>query len=121
MKIRFVCRKASCWIVLTSWLVALRPLCLGKVEPTTDPADKEACQVQLNLIFEAIQEYRRQHDNALPGKLSELTPEFIRDPRILICPFLHKTGGLRAWRREIRELAFDPGTSYSYEFTPGQI
>ncbi len=88
---------------------------------TRDPADKEACQANLNLIFEAIREYRKQHQDKLPDKLSDLTPEFIHDPKVLICPFVQKTGGLRRWRRKIRELAFDPRTSYGYEFTPNKI
>ena len=88
---------------------------------TRDPADKEACQAKLNLIFEAIREYRKQHQDELPEKLSDLMPEFIHDPKVLICPFVQKTGGLRWWRKKIRELSFDPRTSYGYEFTPNKI
>ena len=83
---------------------------------TRDPADKAACQANLNFIFQAIREYRKQHQDKLPDKLSDLRSEFIHDPRILICPFVQKTGGLRSWRKMIRELEFDAGTSYGYEF-----
>jgi len=70
------------------------------------------------MIFEAIQEYRKQHESRLPDKLSDLTPEFIQNPK-MICPYVRKTGGLRAWREEgTRELGRDPRTSYGYEFPP---
>src|SRR5262249_12628717 len=86
-----------------------------------DLADKAACQANLNFIFEAIQEYRKQHHDTLPDRLSDLAEGFIHDPRILICPFVQKTGGLRSWRKEIRELDFDPLTSYGYEFPRKEI
>ena len=109
------------WAVLVASLLSLAHSVFanedsGGAKFSHDPADKEACQANLNLILEAIQEYRKQHDNKLPDKLSDLTPEFIHDPRILICPFVQKTGGLRSWRKAIRELDFDAGTSYGYEF-----
>ena len=122
MMINLVWSKAVYWTVLTGCIIGLAPSSPGKVEPTREPADKAACQAQLNLIFEAIQEYRKQHGNRLPDKLSELTPEFIQNPKILVCPYFYKTGSLRDWRKDnIRELANDPRTSYGYEFTPREI
>jgi hypothetical protein len=81
-----------------------------------DQADKEACQANLNRIFGAILEYRKQHQDKLPDKLSDLMPKFIFDPKTLICPYVQRKGGLRQWRTEIRDLDFDPQTSYGYEF-----
>jgi hypothetical protein len=53
----------------------------------------------------------------LPDKLSDLTPEFIHDPKTLICPFVQRTGNLRSWRERVRYVgASDPRTSYGYEF-----
>jgi len=83
---------------------------------STNAADRAACQRQLNMIFGAIQEYRKQHDNGLPSKLSDLTPDFIHDPNVLICPFVQKRGGLRTWKKQFRELSPDAHTSYGYEF-----
>src|SRR5881394_191909 len=119
--ISFVWSKAVYWTVLTGCIIGLTPASLGKVVHTKDPTDKEACLAQLNLIFEAIQEYRKQHENRLPDKLSDLTPEFVQNPNILICPYVRRTSGLRAFREEIRELSRDPRTSYGYEFPPGEI
>ncbi|HXJ76473.1 MAG TPA: hypothetical protein VNM37_26685, partial [Candidatus Dormibacteraeota bacterium] len=85
---------------------------------SSDPADRVACERQLNIIFGAIQEYRQQHGNELPDKLSVLVPEFIHDPNLLVCPFVRTRGGLRVWKKSFADLAHDPFTSYSYEFPP---
>lgn len=85
------------------------------LENETD--DNQACKVNLNLIFDAIQAYRSAHLDCLPAKLSDLVPEFIEDPKTLICPFERKTWSLRAWSRTgIRDPGFDPHASYTYEF-----
>lgn len=81
-------------------------------------ADRVACEKQLNIIFGAIQEYRKQHGDDPPDKLSDLLPEFIHDPNVLVCPFVRTRGGLRVWTKSFADLAQDPFTSYSYEFPP---
>ena len=121
MKIQSHQKQNLLWAVLTaSFLCLPRPLCAAEspAHPhySHEPADKEACEANLNLIFEAIQEYRKQKGR-LPDGLYDLTPDFVRDPKTLICPYIRKTGGLRSWIKEIRELDFDPRTSYGYEFT----
>jgi hypothetical protein len=85
---------------------------------TTDPLEKTACMRRLNIIWGALQQYRKQHQDKLPDKLSELTPEFIHDPNDLTCPFVQKRGGLRTWKKQFTELSPDPYTSYSFEFAP---
>jgi len=85
---------------------------------STDPADRSACEKQLNILTGAIREYREQHDNKLPSKLSELAPDYLHDSSVLTCPFVRKRGGLRIWKKRFRDLALDPHTSYSYEFSP---
>ena len=105
-------------------LLAARPPARGqapapKPGPATNAADRAACERQLNRISGALQEYRKQHDNKLPAKLSDLlTPELIHDPDDLVCPFVQKRGGLRAWKKRVNELSPDPYTSYGYEFAP---
>ncbi len=118
--------RGAAWMLLTVYLLSCpEPIALAQdaagVSLTRDPADKAACQANLNFIFEAIQEYRKQHHGKLPDRLSDLADGFIHDPKILICPFVQKTGGLRSWRKEIRELDFDPLTSYGYEFPRKEI
>jgi hypothetical protein len=85
---------------------------------SNDPADKTKCKRQLNRIFGAIREYRKDHGNQLPDRLAELTPDYIYDSDVLVCPFALKRGGLRAWKHRMTELSADPYTSYGYEFPP---
>ena len=85
---------------------------------TTNITDRVACERQLNLIYGAMQEYRRRHDDNWPAKLSDLTPDFLHDSKVLICPFVLKRGGLRTWRKQFRELSPDSYTSYSFELPP---
>src|SRR5580765_1122299 len=116
-------RRAQCAgrVILVAYLLSCpKSVALAQdpagVALTQEPAEKAACQANLNFIFGAIREYRNQHQGQLPDRLSDLSEGFIHDPRILICPFVQKTGGLRSWRKAIRELDFDAGTSYGYEF-----
>jgi len=102
------------WLSLPYSLFAAEDSNEGKF--SRDPADKEACQANLNRIFGAISEYRKQHQGKLPDRLSALEPKFVNDPKNLICPYVQRNGGLRQWRKEIRDLEFDPHTSYGYEF-----
>jgi hypothetical protein len=88
---------------------------------STNAAHRAACERQLNLIHGAIQQYRRQRDGGLPHKLSDLTPDFLHDPKILICPFVQTRGGLRLWKKQFHELSPDPRTSYNYEFSPAPL
>jgi len=85
---------------------------------STNVADQADCKRQLNIIYGAIQQYREQHGGKLPDKLSELTPEFIHNSDVLVCPYVHKRGGLRTWKKQFREPAPDPHTSYCYEMPP---
>jgi hypothetical protein len=110
-------------VAITGSLVA--PLQYGLAQETpagqnvsTSSTDKAACVRQLNVIFGALQEYRKRHDKKLPDRLSDLVPEFIHDPKVLVCPYVQKRGGLRVWKKRQRELAPDPHTSYGYEFPP---
>jgi hypothetical protein len=81
---------------------------------------QQACEVNLNLIFDAIQQYRSIHRD-FPVKLSDLVPEFIDDPKTLICPEEQKTWSLRGWKHGFRDPAFDPHASYTYEFNKADI
>jgi len=89
----------------------------AKTSYSTDAADQEACQRQLNVIYGAIQEYQRRNQR-LPRWLSELTPDFIHDPETLICPFVRQTGNLKKWREDYVMIPVfgDSASSYAYEF-----
>src|SRR5262245_5664524 len=85
---------------------------------TTNTTHQAACQQQLNIIHGAIQEYleRNQH---LPRWLSELVPDYIHDPKMLVCPYVDSTGSLSKWREGFVNYPVfgDPAQcSYAYEF-----
>jgi hypothetical protein len=82
---------------------------------TTSAEYEAACGRQLNIIYGAIQQYRKQHGKLLPDKLSDLMPDHLNDPNVLICPFVRSRGGLRLWKKKFKELTPDAHTSYSYE------
>jgi hypothetical protein len=104
-------------LLIPSWRAAGQDRA-GAPGISTNAADKAACELQLNRIYGALQQYRKKHENKLPDKLSDLFPEFISDPNVLVCPFVQKRGGLRTWRKRQRELDPDAHTSYGFEFPP---
>src|SRR5215218_10090739 len=79
---------------------------------STNASDQAECKRQLNIIYGAIQQYREQHGDKLPDKLSDLSPDFIHNPDVLVCPYVRKRGGLRTWARHLRDLTSDPHSSY---------
>jgi hypothetical protein len=85
---------------------------------SVDPAEKAACEKQLNILTGAIRKYQEDHGNTLPSKLSDLGTDYLHDRSVLTCPFVRKRGGLQIWKKQYRDLALDPHTSYSYEFSP---
>ena len=73
--------------------------------------DRDPCARNLQTIWNGIQKYREQHKK-LPLHLSELVPDFVQNPSVMICPVTRRTG-------EIKNLGFsDPklSSSYIYEF-----
>jgi len=105
---------ATLLLALATRLPAQEP---DQLRYSIDPADKAACQRQLNILYGAIREYRKEHGNNPPNKLSDLAPDYLHNPDVLICPFVRNRGGLRIWKKRFRDLAQDPHTSYSYEFS----
>jgi hypothetical protein len=84
--------------------------------------EEQACEVHLNLIFDAIQEYRSAHRDSFPARLSDLVPEFIADPKTLLCPAERETWSQRSWRGlRLKDPAFDPHASYTYEFNQTEL
>lgn len=88
---------------------------------STNENDREECEVNLGLIYDAIQEYRRQHQQKLPDRLSDLLP-FIPNANVLFCPFVLRSGEVKSWRDGVRYVGgSDPRTWYGYEFSLEQI
>ncbi|MCI0746451.1 MAG: hypothetical protein L0Y58_13695 [Verrucomicrobia subdivision 3 bacterium] len=83
---------------------------------TTDPQHKLDCQRNLTKIYDALQEYQQKY-TTIPNWLSELVPEFISDPQVLVCPYVNQTGDLSRWREGLlKEPGNDRLTYYHYEF-----
>jgi hypothetical protein len=85
---------------------------------TTNSTDHASCERQLGRIHEAIQQYRERHQK-LPQWLSDLVPDFIHDPKTLVCPFVINTGNVKKWREDYVTIPVfgDPAPcSYAYEF-----
>jgi hypothetical protein len=84
---------------------------------STDRADSDACQKQLNRVYYALQQYYKVKQK-LPNRLSDLIPEFVYNAEELTCPYVNKTGDIIGWRSHVDGSAFDDaGTSYAYEFS----
>jgi len=75
--------------------------------------EKQACIKNLKVIYEAIQAYQVEHKD-IPNWLSDLVPQYLEDPNVLVCPVCRRTG-----KTEAAPLA-DPriSSSYLFEFCP---
>ena len=77
------------------------------------PEDKEGCQRNLKLIYEAIQAYKAERGD-LPEWLWELAPRYLADTNALICPVCRRTGQTEPPPLGDAKLA----SSYLFEFCP---
>ena len=82
---------------------------------TPDPAaeEKRACSKNLKTIYEAIQAFQADHHD-LPNWLSDLVPQYLPDPNVLICPVCRRTGETEAGPLADPKLP----SSYLFEFCP---
>src|SRR6185295_6538936 len=99
----WVLAAAGCWV--HSFQGHAAQPALSTVNYTTNAEDKAACERRLNIIFGAIQQYRKQHAGMLPGKLSDLRPDILDDELDLTCPFVQNRGGLRGWKKKFKDLS----------------
>ncbi len=75
--------------------------------------EKEACIKNLKVINEALQVYQADHKD-LPYWLSDLVPQYLPNPSVLICPVCRRTGAT------LGPPLGDPKVpcSYHFEFCP---
>ena len=85
-------------------------------KPVRSP-EFESCKTNLNRIFDAIQEYRKDH-HTWPKLLSDLHPDYISDLNRFLCPENLRHGVRSLGGRGLRPIPFeDPlPTDYGYEF-----
>jgi len=78
--------------------------------------EKEECTKNLKLIYDGIEAFRKDHKD-LPNWLSDLVPDYLPDPNVLVCPVCRRSGVA-----EKPPLA-DPhiASSYLFEFCPAQL
>lgn len=86
--------------------------------PAADDTDgeREACRKNLGKIYDAIQAYRRDHKD-LPSWISDLVPQYLKDPNVLICPATRRTGNVNTLGTEDPKIS----TTYLYQFSDGPI
>jgi hypothetical protein len=88
---------------------------------STSPQDQTECKTRLNIIYAALQQYRKKHNGQLPAKLSDLGQDLIADANTFVCPYVENRGGLRHWKKRFRDWANDSDTSYSYEMSTTRL
>ncbi|HEV8544093.1 MAG TPA: hypothetical protein VGR78_17010 [Verrucomicrobiae bacterium] len=71
--------------------------------------EKEICKKNLSIIYDAIKAYRVENKD-LPAWLSDLVPKYLKDPNVLICPVVKRTGNV------ITLGIVDPNISTTYSF-----
>ena len=64
----------------------------AKAQSTTEE-DKETCKNHFAAIYKAIKAYRADKKD-LPPYLSDLVPKYIKDPNVLVCPTVKRTGNV---------------------------
>lgn len=49
-------------------------------------AERQECEKRLATFYQAVQKYQDEHKGAMPGKIEELLPQYIKDGDLLMCP-----------------------------------
>lgn len=96
------------WLSCTLILTLLFPF--GALAATPQQ-ERDECARNLQTIYQAIQKYRKDKKE-LPVWLSDLVPDYLDDPNVLVCPVTRRTGEMK------NQDYSDPkiSTSYIYEF-----
>jgi hypothetical protein len=85
----------------------------GGAEQTLEQRERAIDRQHLREIYQAIQAYRKKQGD-LPNWLSDLYPEFLSDPNVLISPVETRTGQSQLFGHEDPKMR----TSYIFEFNP---
>src|SRR6185436_4732866 len=96
---------------------SVAPAAAPETPLSVDDAELQECQRNLRLIHQAIQAYRRVHQD-IPNQLAELVPKFLSDPKYLTCPASRRLGITSLDVAKWKETSL---TSYCYEFGPEAI
>jgi hypothetical protein len=83
----------------------------GLASAATPQQERDECARNLQVINQSIQKYRKDKKD-VPLWLSDLVPDYLDDPNVLVCPVTRRTG-------EVKNQEYsDPriSTSYIYEF-----
>jgi hypothetical protein len=85
----------------------------GNAAPASPEA--EQCRRNLHLIFDAMQEYLREHQS-YPPRLRDLVPRYLRDARYLACPLAEAQADRQQDRENVPVVGLpDPLTTYDFE------
>jgi thiol-disulfide isomerase/thioredoxin len=115
----FLCAAFACLLLHAPFRMA--SVAAAQTEPlTAEPAagqsleerELEIDKQHLRKIYDAMQAYKKKHRD-LPNWLSDLFPEFLSDPNVLMSPVELRTGRSALWNYPDPKMR----TSYVYEFS----
>jgi len=95
--------------------LSLSSISLRAADAGTDE-DRDNCKKNLTTIYNAIKAYRVDNKD-VPAWLSDLIPKYLKDPNVLICPVIRKTGAVKNFGIEDPKIS----TAYTYEFAETPI
>ncbi len=88
---------------------------LASAQSTADE-ERETCKKNFAAIFKAIKAYRADKKD-LPPYLSDLIPKYLKDPNVLVCPAVRRTGNVVNYGLSDPKIS----TAYIYEFSESPI
>lgn len=98
------------------WLLFASQLGSFSAENSSVLVDEEAiCRRQLHIIYEACQRYMRDF-GVLPVELNQLTPTYLSDASLLVCPTIWSESAPDEDSELINQFDVDRKTTYFYEF-----
>ncbi len=105
-----------CKLTLSRLLTPTLVLALLVTAPTITHAaspqqERDECAKNLQLMSQAIQKYRKEKKD-VPVWLSDLVPDHLDDPNLLVCPVTRRTGEMKNQDYSDPQIS----TSYVYEF-----
>lgn len=103
-------------IFTIAWLLSVSQLAILSVENSNKALDEDAvCRRQLHIIYEACQRYMRDF-GVLPVELNQLTPTYLSDSSLLVCPTIWSSSAPDEDSRFLNQFDVDRKTSYFSEF-----
>ena len=108
--------KRRCTAILSLLVLSLAAPAPDLFAAEAERTDREICESNLAVLHKAIQAYRAEKKD-IPAWLSDLVPKYIKDPNLLMCPIVKKTGTINTFGLEDPKIS----TAYLYEFADAPV